>query len=398
MRRNLGLGAAALLILALGFAGAASAQVVYQMSGEWYRNSGPLIDIPANGGQTVCTGGAPNGCVFGLKPINGGVPGFSKIAVAPGGSFTVPPLVFGQRLGKQVAAVPFVPTVVQLSSQFYISGPPTLATTGMPPTPVPAQMMNNAWMMDPGQTARLAKTFAWCPVVGGPNCTNSKAGPYTGMVSYTNPNPNAFGGTMALLLHNTAVVSIVAGTAPTGGGGTTSLLGHNLVGGGPPNPQPGGRGYATFDTVMLAPGPIHLGFGTNPPCTNVLPALPVGCGQVTWSGPVIGSIPPDTNLNWGFPFTTGTVTVMNVQTNNGQPGTSTLTAMGTDSRTALGAGKITLVAGYHTHRVNANTDFAGMDVVIMTFKPILPSMSHPGLVAAAVLMLLAVGYAYRRRL
>jgi hypothetical protein len=261
-------------------------------------------------------------------------------------------------------------------------------------------MMNSAWLNDPGQAARLAKTFAWCPGVGGPNCTNSKSGPYTGMVSYANANPNAFGGTMALMISSTATVSVLAGTAMTGGGGTTNLLGHALVGapGRPPNPQPGGRGYASSDTVPLLSGPVHFGFGTNPPCTNVLPALPVGCGQITWSGPVVGAIPPDVNLNYAFPFTTGTVTVMNVQTNVGQPGTTTLTAMGTDSRTALGAGKITLVAGSHTHRVNANTDYAGMDVVNMTFAPLLPSMSGPGLVAGAALILLAVGYAYRRRL
>jgi hypothetical protein len=392
--RNLVLSTVALLTCALGLAGVANAQATYQMSGEWYKNSGPLIDIPANGGQTVCFGGAATGCVGNLKPINGGVPGNAwNVAVAPGGTFTVPPLAFGQRAGKQVAAVPFVPTVVQLSSQFYVSAPPTLAHPQITPAQAPAVMMNNAWMNDPGQAARLAKTFAWCPGGGGPNCTNSKAGPYTGMVSYQNANPNAFGGTMSMLLHNTAVVSVIVGTA-----GGTSLLGHNLVGGGPPNPQPGGRGYATTDKVYLASGPIHLGFGTNPPCTNVLPALPVGCGQVTWSGPVIGTIPTDTNVNFAFPFTTGTVTVMNVQTNNGQPGTSTLTAMGTDSRTALGAGKITLVAGHHTHRVNANMDFAGMEVVNMTFKAPLPSMSTPGLVAGALLILLAVGYASRRRL
>jgi hypothetical protein len=391
MRRTLGLGAAALLVLALGFASAASAQVVYQMSGEWFMNRGPLIDIPTNGGQQGCGGGAPNGCIGGLQPVNGGIPGWVKMAVAPGGSFTVPPSAFKQDLGKQVAAVPFVPTVVQLSSNFSLMGPPTPAHPLVPPGG--AAFMKNAWSLDPGQTARAAKSFNWCPVAIGPNCTNSTVGTYTGMVSYKNTNPNAFGGTMAMFLVKPYVVSVIVGTTQG-----TNLLGHNIGGNPTPQPQHPGRGYSTFDTDMFAAGPINLGFGTNPPCTKVLPASPPGCGQITWSGPTVGALPADFQMNWGFPWTTGTVTAKNFQTNQGQPGTTSLTAMGTDSRTALGAGKITLVAGGHTHRVGANQDYSAIDVFLMTFKPILPSMSRPGLVAAGVLMLLAVGYAYRRRL
>ncbi len=400
MRRTFGLGAAALLIVALGFASAASAQVTYQMSGEWFMNRGPLIDIPTNGGQQPCAGGAPQGCIGGLEPVNGGVPGMAPMTLMtalPGAaSFTVPPSAFGQDLGKQVAAVPIVPTVVQLSSNFSLMGPPTPANPYVPAGG--ARFMNNAWSLDPGQAARLAKSFNWCPVGFGPNCTNSKTGTYTGMVSYRNPNPNAFGGTMAMMLQKPYVVAVIVGTAPTGGGGTTNLLGHNVGGNPIAQPQHPGRGYSTYDTDMFMTGPINLGFGTNPPCTVPLPALPPGCGQITWSGPRVNTMPADFQMNWGFPWTTGTITAKNVQTNQGQPGTTVLTAMGSDSRTPGGVGKITLIAGGHTHRVGANQDYSALDVVNMTFKPILPSMSRPGLVAGAVLMLLAVGYAYRRRL
>jgi hypothetical protein len=144
---------------------------------------------------------------------------------------------------------------------------------------------------------------------------------------------------------------------------------------------------------MLAAEPIHSGFGTNPPCTNWLPALPVGCGQITWSGPQVDTQPADFEKNWGFPWTTGTVTLR-----TGPGSETTLTAMGSDNRTPGGAGKITLVAGGFTHRMGRNQDWGSIDIVTMTFSPILPSMSRPNLVAAAVLMLLAVGYAYRRRL
>jgi hypothetical protein len=352
-----------------------------------------LIDIPTNGGQIFCGGGAPNGCVAGLKPINDGIPGSGSVqGIVPGGAFTIPPNMFGQALGKQVAAVPFVPTVVQLSSTWTLMGPPVLNHPAIPPQNIPGRFMKNAWSLDPGQGARMKKSFTWCPGTGPPphTCTNSKAGPYTGMVKYVNPNPNAFGGTMAMILTGNGVVSIIAGSP--------NLLGHLYVGpGAPGNPQHPGRGYNTFDTDLLMSGPVHFGFMTYPPCTVSLPALPVGCGQVTSSGPVVGAVPFDQQWNWGFPWTTGTVTALNVQTNQQQPGTTTLTAMGSDSRTGWGAGKITLVAGGHTRRKGVATDFSGLDVVTMTFAPPVPSMSTPGLAAGGLLILLAVGYAVRRR-
>jgi hypothetical protein len=376
----------------LAFATLANARDL-SMTGEWYMNRGPLIDIPTNGGQTPCGGGAPNGCVGNVKPILGGIPGAATITgVAPGPapSFVVPPNVFGQALGKQVAAVAIIPTVVQLSSTWTLMGPPTAVSAAptVPPQNIPAAFMKNAWMMDPGQAARLQKSFTFCFGTGPPphNCTNSKAGPYTGLIRYSNSNPNAFGGTMSMMINGNGVVSVLAGGP--------SLLGHQLVGpGAPGNPQHPGRGYDTFDTDVLVGGPVHFGFMTSPPCTVPLPALPPGCGLVTSSGPVVGSMPPDSNWNWGQPWTTGTVTAQNVQPG----GTTTLTGMGSDSRTAWGAGKITLVAGGSTRRKLAAQDYSAVDVVTMTFAPPVPSMSTPGLAAGGLLILLAVGYAVRRR-
>ncbi len=394
MRQTFRLSAVALVILALGFATVASAQVTYQMSGEWYMNRGPLIDIPAQGGAGVCLGGAGTGCMGQLKPANGGIPGMAHIAVAPAsGAFVVPPHAFGFNANhtKTVAAVAIIPTVVQLSSTWALQGPPTPAETpAVPAVNIPGSFMKSAWLLDPGQGPRLQKSFTWCNFTASTlpqNCTNSKNGPYTGIVTYKNPNPNAFGGTMAMMIAGNGVVSVLAPVSP--------YVGHQIVGAGMPgNPQHPGRGYKTFDTDMLVGGPVHFGFMTNPPCSMSLPPAPVGCGVITSSGPVVGAMPADSNWNWGFPWTTGTVTVQNVQTG----GTSTLTGMGTDTRSLAGAGKITLVAGGATRRKGAAQDFAALDIVNMTFAPMLPSMSRPGLVAGAVLMLLAVGYAYRRRL
>ena len=77
--------------------------------------------------------------------------------------------------------------------------------------------------------------------------------------------------------------------------------------------------------------------------------------------------------------------------------------MGYDNRTALGAGKITLVAGGTTHRMaNATANpqnYGAFDIVNLTIgQTPVPAMSPMGLATAAVLMMLAVGYAFRRRL
>jgi hypothetical protein len=230
IRRSLQLGALASLIFAV--ATAAGARDL-SMTGEWFMNRGPLIDIPTNGGQKPCGGGAPNGCVGNLQPINGGIPGAATVTgivvPGPGPSFTVPPNVFGQAAGKQVAAVAIIPTVVQLSSTWTLMGPPTAAQTpAVPPANIPAAFMKVAWLRDPGQAARLQKSFTFCFGTGPPphNCTNSKAGPYTGLIRYKNPNPSAFGGTMSMMITGNGVVSVLAGGP--------SLLGHQLVGAGIP--------------------------------------------------------------------------------------------------------------------------------------------------------------------
>ena len=108
-----------------------------------------------------------------------------------------------------------------------------------------------------------------------------------------------------------------------------------------------------------------------------------------------------------MPWTTGTVKVSNTGMNGTKPETTVLSAMGYDNRTALGAGKITLVAGGTTHRMTKATagsaanpqNYSALDVVNLNIgQSAVPAMSPMGLATAAVLMMLAVGYAFRRRL
>ncbi len=79
---------------------------------------------------------------------------------------------------------------------------------------------------------------------------------------------------------------------------------------------------------------------------------------------------------------------------------------GTDNRTSMGVGTITLVAGGTTHRFSNNNptgpnpqNYAALDIINMTFggSPV-PAMSPMGLATAVVLIMLAGGYAFRRRL
>ena len=88
-----------LTIASLVLANAASAKVL-SMTGSWFQNRGPLIDIPQKGGAVPCGTfpGAPvgpgleNGCVNGLAPLLGGIPGNAPLVVngsAPA-DFTIP--------------------------------------------------------------------------------------------------------------------------------------------------------------------------------------------------------------------------------------------------------------------------------------------------------------------
>jgi len=387
-------------------ASAQGAIPTFNFTGEWYQNRGPLVDIPANGGPVFCTPGQDiaDGCPgqnqaipAPLRPLNGGVKGSGTI-MAKGYNpvtFTVAPSAFAQAAGQQTVAVAFVPTVVQLGSAFVLTGPAATRMTTAPDGQTRI-LKKDKWMT----TARASKNFGWCPGVGGPGCVapGSAAAPYNGLVKYTG-GTNAYGGTMAMLLSGAFTVSVTVGSTP---GPTMNKLLINGPGGAmSPQSQHPGRAYAAFDTDAVLGAPIHVGFMTGPPCTNVLPPLPVGCGIITTSGPTTGGGPvgTDTNYNWGFPWTTGTVSARNTGTNMGNAATTTLTAMGTDMRSPFGKGRMTLVAGGTTTRLAAAQHFAGLDIVtIRTQAPgAAPGLSPVGLGAAASLMMLAGGYLVHRR-
>jgi hypothetical protein len=426
-------------------AGMASAQETYKLTGAWYMNRGPLVDIPLNGGGVGCplfgansNGGAnpaitnngfpdgahtPSGeftqfipdvagqpragCVgilnqpttpttfnpnVGAAPINGGIPALTGARVVMGSgsprSFTVQPDGFHQKVGKQVAAVAVAPTVVQLGSTYTPLGPADRGTLG------PANDRNfraSAWT---AQAGRMAANFTWCPpgtaASHAPSCTNpnNAASPYNGLIRYR-AGTNAFGGTMAMMLSGQSTVTVKLDANPTGQ--ISNQVAAAPIGG--TNLQAPGKGYASVDIDLLAGGERHPTHMINFPCTNALPAEPFGCSQITASGPLTGTGAGDTNINWGMPWTTGTVTVHWQGTR-----TETLTAMGSDSRNAAGAGNITLVAGGLSHRFVAAQHFAALDVVNLTIAPLAPTLSPTGIGVLGGLIVISAGYVLRRRL
>jgi hypothetical protein len=448
--RRLAVRGAMAFILLLGLAGATSAQVNRPFTGQWFQNRGPLVDIPINGGPVPCNGFAPgavrSGCIGNLRPVSGGVPNTASAYVIDNGgspaSFTVPPFVFKQNAGTQSVPVQGVPTVVRLTTTLSLNAPGTTSPNGLPPGS--RKFLKNAPTQDPGQALRAAANFNWCPgapgnptcpasitlfgtTVGGfpngqcfrpgVNCIPLTPGGYTtgGSVpirakppnySYAGASfpalvrykagPNAFGGTMALLLSGPGVVTVKGGPLGTYGG--VSLAARQPFGGTGFEAQ--GRGYSATDTDLLSSNPIYLGFNIPTPCTGMLgsPLMAGGmtvttCDVITGTGPVVGAIPATTNLNVGFPWTTGTVYALVTGTVAGSPATTLLTAMGTDNRNALGSGYITLVAGGVANRALSGQQFSNLDVV--TFH-----LPEPGatLLLGAGLAMLGVLYQVRRRL
>ena len=97
---------------------------------------------------------------------------------------------------------------------------------------------------------------------------------------------------------------------------------------------------------------------------------------------------------YGFPNTTGTVLIQNTSYS-----WTFFTLMGSDARTALGAGNISLVAGGVNFRntLAGQAPYMSFQKVSLTLGAPIPSLSPAGAAAAAALILLAVGYALHRR-
>lgn len=393
---TVGLAAAALLLMAMS---AEATTRSLSMSGQWFQNRGSLVDIPINGGPILCGGGIQSGCANGLRPLNGGIQG-SALAVPVSGSapaaFSIPTTnAFAQAGGpanRETVPVNGIPTVIQLASQFTLKGPGRVTTVNGNGGGTMASFKANGWESDPMQTARLGANFEWCPAAGVCASGTKTAGEFALKFDYQ-AGANAFGGTMAMMLADTAVVSINIGGPVL----------HQLVGG-TTNPtfapQMGGNKYFAYRNLVLAPGPIYGTYQTSTPCTSGIgqEPSPAGCGIITAQGPLIGNQPSSTNLDWGMPWTTGQIKVQALA-QAGPPAdpATTFLVTGSDSRTILGRGQVTMVAGQVTKRLPSGNTFSGLDIVVMDFgSPETPLLSAPAVGAMVLLMVLAGGFMARR--
>jgi hypothetical protein len=286
--------------------------------------------------------------------------------------------------------------LIQITSMFQIDAPYDTAT-----------FMENG---GPG-------SFTWCQ--DSPACT---AGSALDTLPGTNPGnrgrvvynagANQFGGTMQMGVRFGGLVTVPANAVPF-------WAGHAIFGGAGQTlrklaPGGGAADAPTPESVILARGYITAPLAV--PAAGMLITAPgpfvttMFGNTMTMPAGVKMKLPPVTPLmtmtgqyttNDGFPHTTGTVLA---QILTGTGGDDAFTVMGTDARTALGGGNLNTVAGGLARRNQlglagiVHTGYAQFDKIFMELGPPVPSMSPAGFAAAGILMLLAVGYALRRRI
>lgn len=384
-------------LMALTLATPASARK-FQMSGTWFvRNGQVFIPLQFAAAGMDMTGNTIHGSLGNLTGAyffpNGPVPGLGGVTAT--GSAPATLMIPKHRFVEDVAAA--VPlngiTLVQITTNFGVDAP-----------------------YQPGTFAAGAGpgAFTWCP--GNPACVAGG-----GMRSTDPPN----GGTRNGRIIYAAGANQYGGTLQMGlkrGGDNVFLFnavpfwaGHNIFGSmaGTRNLAPGAGSADNPATEMvflkagvvtaptMAPPPFNLILYPGPKLTTMFGLTNTMAGPTYYlmtigmgpSGTMAGQI----TSNYGFQHTTGTVIG---QQTTGTGGQDFFTFMGNDARTPLGAGNITTVAGGISFRntLAGQTPYISMHHISLTLGAPIPSMSPAGFAAAGALMLLAVGYALRRRL
>ncbi len=416
---------------------ATAAPQVYQLTtGVWGRGDGLDADVPFVGkaldncdflvqGQNNMrtknsTAGTPKshtGFMI-VKALNFGCPsgmGAKITGTAPGAGaeLTIPPnLITRPMLGYLVAVtLPFNPNLVQADTSGTWKMPNSTRGMGSdaigamtfnllmnvggtmrtPANCVEATCMNlppfrkllkSAWQGGPmmtfnGQSGRIGPDFTWC--WGNPGCTTINDGVKPMIVRYK-AGPNRFGGTMNQLV-NTGIVGSLAIFLP----GLKIIF--NPLDAGMGAIQVEGRGYADFGTDYLVKATkaymsykvmsiYQMALMKSLPLITMVTRVPP---SVTTAAPFNV---PQINRKYGFPLTTGTVIARRVSA-VGNP-VETVTAMGGDVVTAMGARNISLVTGSLSSLSILNTNTAGMSQLF------LPEPSRTGQLLAGVLALLGV--------
>jgi len=373
----------------------------FQMSGKWVYRVGrfflPLqfaTAIKDSMGPTVHQSMGDLAGAF-LFP-NGPIPGQGGVTATGSAPATlrIPPHRFVQ---DAMAAVPIAGrSLVQLTTNIGVDAPYAAAT------------------LAPGGGPG---SFTWCP--GDPACVAGGgmrstdppqgAGVRNGRIIYRS-GANRFGGAMQLGLRRGVLLShpfiafpFQVRHVPRFGSGTT--LRRSATGGLGSADAPTtrtvflARGFATQPT--MAPPPFNLILYPGPKVTTMFGVSTTGSGAIYYSpfiaiGPM-GTKAAQVTTHYGFGQTTGTVIA---QQTDGSAGQDFFTVMGSDARTALGAGNLSLVAGGLSFRTSdaGTTPYASFQKVKLTLAPPIPSLSRAGVGLASALVVLAAGWALRRRL
>jgi len=126
------------------------------------------------------------------------------------------------------------------------------------------------------------------------------------------------------------------------------------------------------------------GTGTTP-SGRVVPVITMVSGL---NDPIF--FPPETGVDYGFPWTTGTVLARATGTFLANPMATTLSARGHDSVTSMGRRNLSLVAGGLTHAAPLSTNQPG---IVQLY---LPGPSGGASMGAGALALLGLAAARRR--
>jgi len=363
----------ACLLVAVGFAGAASAQTYYSITGGGGQAQiGDGLPLPIQVNKTTMKGPIGTGTLFPplLIPVNTDP---AKALVKQTGSapanLKVPPGVFRRvpALSKKVGVANNNPKVFQVRTKISFSGPANVKGTMTFKKDV---VRTKAVSFNGAPAGAVAKYSGSANRFGGPSQTRvvalSKIGVWVnGLAAMLPCKHGAFGGANASCV--APLVPAYPMSLAAAGGGVVSSM-----------------GMVTTGTVVTTPG--------TPPAKSpgiVVLSIPNTTGLIAKSAQALktGTL---TNMatSVGFPWTTGQIVLS-------QPSAigvyEKFTITGKDSRSAMGVGTISLVSGALSDRVlsgpNANKSWA---------RYTLPEPG-PALGAAAALAVLGLCHGLVRR-
>jgi hypothetical protein len=302
-----------LVVLLAGAANASTFSVATEKSNLTWQTASSVLPILGN---------LPTSPVTSLRWRPHGYPTIMGTGSNPV-SLTIQPGLINQPAYTAILPIPSLPSYVQ-----FTTGLAAYAPNGGPAT------------FKPGTKVSRPANFSWCPgAAANPACTTVLAGgaqgSLSGIIKYTSgvTGPQ-FGGTMKVL--NSGVFSwfTVEATLPTykvrlnnEGAGTATVA--------------AGPGYSHYVSASAGAGDKIF---DSPP---FVPTYSGAYSIITNPGAPASTVPGDSSIGWGMPFTTGTVYIKVPF----YPGPYlTITGMGEDNRTALGlgpdgTGNITMVAG-----------------------------------------------------